>query len=141
MNPEFAKPSTKPVKLKFKVGDKVRLTAAACGNHCDVSIHKEYEIHHIQPCSSHPFCFIDDTGDDHYFSVNELINVNVNVKANEHIVVDTIQGKIVELYSDIATITNELNKLKQLEKDLIAKSICKREEIRRLDQAIEILTK
>ena len=141
MNPEFSKPSTKPVKLKFKVGDKVRLTAASCGNHCDVSIHKEYEIHHIQPCASHQFCFVDDAGDDHYFTADELLHVRVNVKANESIVVDTIQNKIVELYSDIATITNELNKLKELEKELIAKSICKREEIRRLDQAIEILTK
>ena len=141
MNPEFSKPSTKPVKLKFKVGDKVRITAATCRDHCDVSLHKEYEIRNVNPRATHPFCFVDDCGDDHYFTADELIHAQVNCKSNENIVVDTIQNKIVELYSDIATITNELNKLKELEKELIAKSICKREEIRRLDQAIEILAK
>jgi hypothetical protein len=140
MNPEFSKPSTKPNKMKYKIGDKVRLTAAASSNHCDVSINKEYEIYRVLSGSSHPYCIVDDAGDDHRFAADELYSSG-NAKVNEGIVVDTIQGKIIELYSDIATITNEINKLKQLEKELIDKSICKREEIRRLDQAIEILTK
>ena len=104
---------------KFKIGDKITLKHSQV----DTTHGKVYEIHHIHPSGGQrPYCFVDDAGDDNYFSEDEA-----NLITSNNIVEDTILSKISEYHYKIRNLDSE--------RDQIIK------DIQKLTDALEILTK